>query len=133
VSGCWLVAVNNMSSNIHLASITDAELIEQNANQYKVIIQMARTLVTVHEQRLPHIHQESRGIMEIQFDDAAYIMDTLREIMLNIGAWDEAEDELTDPVFDVKNKWMGDGDSKANVQVHTPLPATATDETGVKP
>lgn len=104
--------------NKQLASITDAELIEQNANQYKAIIHMARSLALVHGQRLPHVHKEPRGMMEAQFESGAYIMEALYAIRVNIDAWDEIEDEWMDPVFKVRNEWMAR--IEANVKVEGP-------------
>ena len=88
-----------------LASITDAELSEQTAQQYKAVIHMAKSLLIVHEQTLPLIPAQSRGIMELQFFRSAEIMEMLGDTLNGMDAVDE-EDAWMDPVFEVRNEWM---------------------------
>lgn len=89
-----------------LASITDAELSEQTANQYKAVIHMARSLLIVHEQTLPLIHGQSRGIMELQFVRSAEIMEMLGDTLNSMDAVDEDKDAWMDQVFEVRNAWI---------------------------
>lgn len=89
-----------------LASIIDADLKEQTANQYKAVIHMAKALLMVHEQTLPLIPGQSRGIMELQFVRSAEIMEMLGDTLNGMDAVDEDEGAWMDPVFELRNAWM---------------------------
>jgi hypothetical protein len=94
-----------------LASISDADLKEQTANQYKAVIHMATSLKTVHEQTLTAFPVQSRGVMELQCVRSAEIMEMLGDLLNAMDAVDEDEDAWMDPIFEKAHEVFGENAS----------------------
>lgn len=112
----------NTNQTEKLASISDADLTEQTANQYKAVIHMARSMLIVHEQTLPLIPGQSRGILEIQCVQSAEIMEVLGDLLNAMDAVDEEEDGWIGPIFEKSHEVFGDHSAQRWTRVEDGLP-----------
>lgn len=93
--------------------IAPAKTMEQVADQYRVVVHLARSLALVHEQSiLAHGSRPQNATMiDILGSRSASIMETLGNILNDMDAVDDGEDGWTAPIFRIAHAtWPMGGD-----------------------